>query len=47
MNFSDIVKFCMDYPALVIAITLGVLLWSMVIMIATNGGGQKAAAKSE
>ena len=46
MNFFDIVKFCIDYPALVIAIILGVMLWSMVIMVAL-GGGRTAGQKSE
>jgi hypothetical protein len=38
MNLIDIVKFCTDYPALVIAVLLGIVLWSMVIMVALGGG---------
>jgi len=37
MNLIDIVKFCTDYPALVIAVLLGIVLWSMVIMVALGG----------
>jgi hypothetical protein len=46
MDLSDIVKFCIDYPALVIAVVMGVLLWSMVIVVAFSGG-RNAGAKSE
>lgn len=46
MNLLDIAKFCMDYPALVIAVVLGIVLWSMVIMVAL-GGGRNAGQKSE
>lgn len=46
MNLSDIMKFCYDYPALVIAVILGIVLWSMVIMVAT-GRGQNNGAKRE
>ena len=46
MNLLDVVKFCMDYPALVIAVVLGIVLWSMVIMVAL-GGGRNAGQKSE
>ena len=46
MDVMDIVKFCMDYPALVIAVIMGVLLWSMVIVVAASGG-RNAVAKSE
>jgi hypothetical protein len=46
MNLTDILKFCADYPALVIAIILGVVLWSMVIMVAF-GGGQNNGGKKE
>lgn len=38
MNLSDILKFCYDYPALVIAVVVGILLWSMVIIVASSGG---------
>jgi hypothetical protein len=46
MNLNDIVKFCIDYPALVIAIILGILLWSMVIVIAL-GRGRNNGGKNE
>ena len=46
MDLADIVKFCIDYPALVIAVIMGVLLWSMVIVVAVSGG-RNTAAKSE
>jgi hypothetical protein len=42
MNFVDIIKFCTDYPALVIAVILGILLWSMVIVVALSGGRNTA-----
>jgi hypothetical protein len=38
MNLGDIMKFCFEYPALVIAVVLGVALWSMVIVVAVSGG---------
>jgi hypothetical protein len=46
MNLIDIIKFCTDYPALVIAVVLGIVLWSMVITVALSGG-RNNAAKSE
>ena len=46
MTPTDIFKFCYDYPALVIAVVLGVVLWSMVIMVALSGG-RKEGAKRE
>jgi len=42
MDLMDIVKFCTEYPALVIAIILGIVLWSMVIMISFGRGGNNA-----
>lgn len=45
MNLFDIIKFCADYPALVIAVLLGIGLWSMVIMVALTGGRANNAKK--
>ena len=44
MNLADIFKFCVDYPALVIAVIVGIVLWSMVIIVSISGvpkNGQK------
>lgn len=41
MNIYDILKFCYDYPALVLAVVVGILLWSMVITVALTGGKNK------
>jgi hypothetical protein len=46
MNAGDIIKFCTDYPALVVAVILGIVLWSMVIMV-TLSGGRNNNAKTE
>ena len=45
MNLFDIIKFCTDYPALVIAVLLGIALWSMLIMVALTGGRTNTAKK--
>jgi hypothetical protein len=45
MNLSDIMKFCFDYPALVIAVLVGIVLWSMVIMISVSGGRKDGEKK--
>lgn len=37
MNLFDTVKFFADYPALVIAVILGIVLWSMVIVVTLSG----------
>ena len=46
MTPTDIFQFCFNYPALVVAVVLGIILWSMVIMV-TLGGGRKVAEKRE
>jgi hypothetical protein len=45
MNLSDIIKFCINYPALVIAVIVGIALWSMVITVALSGGRNNAAKR--
>jgi hypothetical protein len=47
MDLIDIFKFCANYPALVIAVILGIGLWSMVILVALNGGRAAVAAKNK
>ena len=46
MDFMDIINFCISYPSLVLAVILGVALWSMVIVVAVSGG-KTAASKNE
>ena len=46
MDLSEIIKFCYNYPALVAAVLLGIMLWSMVIMVAL-GSGRNGDAKRE
>ena len=43
MEFMDIVKFCIEYPALVIAVIVGIFLWSMVLVVSLSGGRGNAA----
>lgn len=47
MNLFDIIKFCTEYPALVIAVILGIVLWSMVIMVSLSGRRRTDDGKKE
>lgn len=46
MNLYDILKFTYDYPALVVAVGVGIVLWTMVIIVALSGG-RNAGVKKE